>query len=154
MMPIAKLIASCLGIGYIKKGAGTAAALFYCLLWWVGKIGESSIMLQLAIIILLFFGGVWSATLLEKKWGHDSARVVIDEVVGMAITLLLVPTSWPPVLVGFLLFRVLDIVKPLGIKTMEKLNAGWGVMMDDVLAALYAFILLRVLLILKPDFIV
>jgi phosphatidylglycerophosphatase A len=91
----------------------------------------------------LLFLGIFSAGKVEAEWGTDSYRVVIDEVVGMGITLLFVPVRWPYLLIGLLLFRFFDIVKPLYIRKMENLDGGWGVMMDDVLAGVYANLLLQ-----------
>jgi phosphatidylglycerophosphatase A len=82
---------------------------------------------------------------MERRWGKDNFRIVIDEVVGMLCTLLFVPLRWPFILTGLVLFRFFDIAKPLYIRNMEDLKGGWGVMMDDVLAGLYSNLLLQVL---------
>jgi phosphatidylglycerophosphatase A len=74
----------------------------------------------------------------EVIWGKDSSKVVIDEVAGMAITLLLVPQNITYVLIGLIAFRFFDIVKPLGVRRLEQLPKGWGVMADDLLAGFYA----------------
>jgi phosphatidylglycerophosphatase A len=144
MRRIHRLVSTCLGIGYIPKGGGTVAAGVCCVAWyfaWRGGIGH--FWLPLLITLGLLFLGVYSAGKVETEWGKDSYRIVIDEVAGMCLTLLFVPVRWPYVLTGLLLFRFFDIVKPLYIRKMENLNGGWGVMMDDVLAALYANLLLQ-----------
>jgi phosphatidylglycerophosphatase A len=92
----------------------------------------------------LFFVGVYTATLVEKEWGHDSNRVVIDEVHGMLVSLFLLPSGWQYLLAAFVLFRFFDIAKPLGVKKMENFRSGWGVMLDDVLAGLYSNVLLQI----------
>lgn len=89
-------------------------------------------------LFFFFLLGVRSSSKLEAKWGKDSSKIVIDEVVGMWIALLLVPSGWFYTILVFLLFRFFDIIKPFFIKRMEKLKGGWGVMMDDVLAGIYA----------------
>jgi phosphatidylglycerophosphatase A len=81
----------------------------------------------------------------ESMWGKDSNKIVIDEVAGMMITLLFIPVQFKFVLAGLVLFRFFDIAKPLFIKKMELLPEGWGVMADDVLAGLYANILLQII---------
>jgi phosphatidylglycerophosphatase A len=79
----------------------------------------------------------------EKNWGKDNQKVVIDEVAGMCISLLLVPLSVPYVAAGLILFRFFDITKPLYIRKAEHLPGGWGVMLDDVLAGIYTNLLLQ-----------
>jgi phosphatidylglycerophosphatase A len=141
---IHRLVASCLGIGYIPKGGGTVAAVVCCIAWyfaWRG--GIEPFWLPLLITLGLLFLGVYSAGKVEAGWGKDSYRIVIDEVVGMCLTLLFVPVRWPYLSIGLLLFRFFDIAKPLFIRKMENLDGGWGVMMDDVLAGVYANLLLQ-----------
>lgn len=129
-----------LGIGYIRKGGGTVAALAFTLLWWFFPVNwYGSIFIQLGFCVLLFGIGTLSAHQMEPQWGKDSYRVVIDEVAGMAITLVAVPHDWRFALAGLLAFRFFDIVKPLGVRRMEQFNGGWGVMADDMLAGLYAW---------------
>src|SRR5690606_26458527 len=97
-----------------------------------------------AIFTLVITGlGIWSANEVEQLWGKDSNKVVIDEVVGMCITLLFIPISIKYIVIGLLLFRFFDIAKPLFIRRMESLKGGWGVMADDVLAGIYSNIVLQ-----------
>lgn len=139
-----KLISTSLGIGYIGKGAGTVAAVFCCICWylvWAGNYPPA--ILSLIITVVIVFAGVWSSTMVVPIWGKDPQRVVIDEVAGMAVGLLFVPVNVKYLLCGLILFRFFDIVKPLFIRKMENLPGGWGIMMDDVLAGLYTNILLQ-----------
>lgn len=96
---------------------------------------------------LLFIAGVWSAGETEKFLSRkDPSPVVIDEVVGQMITFLLWPhAAWKTLLAGFVLFRVLDIAKPFPAGRAERLAAGWGIMVDDVVAGIYALIALALL---------
>ena len=134
-----KLIASVLGIGYVK-GGGTVAAVVCCALLYLARPGGA--LLDLGPALLLTAGllalGTLAAQRVEPLWGKDSYRVVIDEVAGMWVGMLLVPITGPRLLVGLVLFRFFDIVKPLFIRKMEQLPGGVGVMMDDVLAGIYA----------------
>lgn len=144
MIKAARAIATC-GIGYMGKGGGSVAAAAYCVVWLLVAENIStvwSIVLALAILFL----GTWSSYKVESGWGHDSSKVVIDEVAGMMITLLWAPVNFKYALAGFILFRFFDILKPLGIKSAERLPGGWGVMADDVLAGVYAFALLRLVI--------
>lgn len=136
-----KLIATGLGIGYFGKGSGTLAAACCCAIWYAT--GGGNVMETSAITLGLLSIGVWSATKVEKYWGVDSSRVVIDEIAGMCIALLFLPVTLVTVLTGLLLFRFFDIVKPLYIRKAEKLPGGWGVMADDVLAGIYSNVILQ-----------
>jgi phosphatidylglycerophosphatase A len=142
MMLTAKLISTCLGIGYIQKGAGTVAALLFCVIWYLAgeQISFSWALAHVAAALLL---GLWAAGVVEKQWGKDSNRVVIDEWLGMAVSLLALPLSAGLVVCALVLFRFFDILKPLGIRRVEKLPSGWGVMADDLLAGIYTNCLLQ-----------
>jgi phosphatidylglycerophosphatase A len=146
MMILAKAIATCLGIGYIEKGAGTLSALFYCLLWYLIGISYLHLGIQLLIILILFCAGVVVSNMLEKEWGHDSNKIVIDEVLGMSIGLFLVPLDLRYVLLAFILFRFFDIVKPFYIRKAESFAKGWGVMLDDFLAGIYTSVILHIVI--------
>ena len=154
MGSIHRLISTCLGIGYTPKGGGTIAAAVCCIAWyfaWAGGNEHFSIgITQLGVTVALFFIGVYSAEKVEAAWGEDSYRVVIDEVAGMALTLCFVPVKGPYIALGLLFFRFFDIVKPLGIRKMERLKGGWGVMLDDMLAGVYANLLLQIVVLIKP----
>ena len=89
-----------------------------------------------------------SADRVEEIWGKDHNRVVFDEVAGMCITLLFVPLKWEYTLIGLILFRFFDILKPLYIRKLEELPGGWGVMADDVLAGIYANVILQLVVVL------
>lgn len=90
-----------------------------------------------------------SAGRVEEIWGKDHNRVVIDEVAGMCITLLFVPLKWQYTLIGLIFFRFFDILKPLGIRKLEELPGGWGVMADDILAGIYANVILQLVLVFE-----
>ncbi|PSK95013.1 phosphatidylglycerophosphatase A family protein [Taibaiella chishuiensis] len=147
-MNLSKTIASIFGIGYIRKGGGTVAAAFAVLVWWLlfrnGTAAAWPVLLTIAVTAL----GVAVGNQVERDWGKDSYRVVIDEVAGMFISVLFVPLDWKWLLTGFVLFRFFDIAKPLYIRKMEAWKGGWGVMMDDVLAGIYANIILQVIIVL------
>src|SRR5580704_9976859 len=118
----ARIISTGLGIGYIKKGAGSVAALATCAVWYftLSHRPTNNILVG-AVILAIFIIGVWSATMVEKIWGTDSRRVVIDEIGGMCVSLFLVPVYFPFIIIGFIFFRFFDIVKPLYIRKSEVL---------------------------------
>jgi phosphatidylglycerophosphatase A len=145
MMTVQKIIASCLRIGYIK-GGGTIAAAIVCVPWYLTWKTGSHEWLTLAVTAAVTALGIWTAKGVEKDWGKDSSRVVIDEAAGMMISLLFVPVTIPYMITGFVLFRLLDITKPLLIRKTESLPGGWGVMMDDILAGVYTNLLLHTIM--------
>jgi phosphatidylglycerophosphatase A len=147
-MNVYKMIASCLGIGYIK-GGGTIAATLYTILWLVVRPPINNLLSQAAVFVLLTVVGVFVSDKLEIIWGKDSSRIVIDEAAGMGCTLLFMPHHWHYALAGLAAFRFFDIVKPLYISSAEKLPGGWGVMADDVVAGIYANLLLQLIVITK-----
>jgi phosphatidylglycerophosphatase A len=144
-----KLVATSLGIGYIGKGAGTVAAVACCICWYLAWAGAYQQIPAVVITVIILFVGVWSSNKVVPLWGEDPARVVIDEVAGMCISMLFLPVNVKYVLCALLLFRFFDIVKPLYIKKMELLPGGWGIMMDDVLAGIYTNILLQLVVAFK-----
>ena len=131
--------------GYAPVAPGTAGSLVglgvYALVRWYGGPGLEAITF-LAVVVL----GVWSATVGEWHFGKtDPGHVVIDEVAGMLLTLLWLPVTWLGALVGFLAFRLSDIVKPFPAGSAERLPRGWGVMADDLVAGVYAHLVVRLM---------
>lgn len=141
-----KLIASWFGIGYIK-GGGTIAAAVTCglvyLLWQIPYGQNAWVFLGLTVMITLL--GIYVGDKVEPFWGKDSSRVVIDEVAGLMVTILFLPVNVYILLIGFVLFRFFDILKPLYIRRLEALPGGTGVMLDDVAAGIYGNIVLHIL---------
>lgn len=147
-----QLIATGCGVGFFPYGPGTMGALSAIVVWYLLSLlvsMPSLIGITLALVVLFTFLGAWSATVSERYWGEDPSRVVIDEVVGQWIVLLAIPANFQlwHVVVALALFRFFDIVKPLGVRKMENFKGGWGIMADDILAGVYGFIVLQLLLI-------
>lgn len=138
-----KTIGSVLGIGFLPKGGGSAAAAAYCFLMVFFPLNH--IVKEIILLFIVLVVGVWSASEVERDWGTDSSKVVIDEVAGMMISVMFVPKKILYIIPAFILFRFFDIVKPLGIRRTEKLPSGWGVMADDVLSGVYTWILMMVI---------
>src|SRR5690349_21778806 len=138
-----KLISTSLGIGYIK-GGGTIASVLCCVcLYFTRACGINVSWIAIFIALAIFAIGVYSADKVEPYWGKDNYRVVIDEIAGMYITMLFIPLSVSTLVTGFIFFRLFDILKPFYIRKLEKLPGGVGVMMDDVLAGVYANLVLQ-----------
>lgn len=146
-MNINKYIASFSGIGYIGKGGGTIAALVAMLVWYWGfNLMFENLAVYLLICFLTCIIGIYVSYKVEFIWGHDSNRIVIDEVFGMLISLLFVPQQLWMGFAAFVLFRIFDIRKPLYIKKMEQFKGGLGVMADDFLAGIYTLICMQILI--------
>ena len=153
MTRLAVFVATVAYCGYFPFAPGTvgsAAGLgVYLLVWWTASpVGE------VALILGLFAAGVWAGTTAERYFGGiDPGPVVIDEVVGMLITLAFIHVGWSGALVGFMLFRIFDVIKPFPAGRFESLHGGLGVMADDAMAAIYANVSLRLLMWLLPAWI-
>jgi phosphatidylglycerophosphatase A len=142
---LALALATVLGIGYAPVAPGTFGSAAGLVLW---AILPSTPAVQGATITALFIAGSWSGSAAERHFGRtDPGQVVIDEVMGMLITLFMIPVGWLGATVGFLLFRVADVIKPWPANRLERLHGGVGVMADDAMAAVYANIALRLALV-------
>lgn len=132
--------------GFWPWGPGTAGALLATLIWFgcSAFLGGAVLVLTTILLILVFqVLGIWAANRLEPYWGEDPSRVVVDEMVGVWIALLAAPAGHLYYgIAAFVLFRFFDIVKPFGVRHMEKMGGGVGVMMDDVLAGMYSYFVL------------
>jgi phosphatidylglycerophosphatase A len=104
------------------------------------------------VLIATFVVGIWSASVAERVLGgKDPGPVVIDEVLGILITFAFLDVGVAGAITGFFLFRLFDVVKPYPAGRLEILPGGFGVMMDDAMAALYSHAALRLLVTFKPD---
>ena len=134
-------IATVFGIGYVPFASGTFGAAAGLVLWWLLP-GTAAA--QAAAILVLLALGSWSGSVAERHFGtNDPSAVVIDEVMGMLITLFMIPVGWAGAMFGFFLFRAADVIKPFPANRFERLPGGFGVMADDGMAAVYANLALR-----------
>jgi len=128
-------------VGYVPVAPGTFGSLVAIPLFWLfAGVQRDSVALSLVVFALLTLAACWVAAQAEVILReHDSHAIVIDEIVGyLAATLFLTPT-WSHAVVAFLIFRVLDIVKPFPASYVdERLAGGYGVVLDDVVSGLYA----------------
>jgi phosphatidylglycerophosphatase A len=139
--------------GYFPIAPGTvgsaAGLVVYLLVWWT-----QSPLVEIALIAAAFAAGTWAATHAERYFGGiDPGPVVIDEVLGMLVTLAFIPAGWSAMLAGFVLFRVFDVIKPYPADRLEKFHGGFGIMADDAMAGVYANLALRLLMWLLPGWI-
>ncbi|MBK8194625.1 MAG: phosphatidylglycerophosphatase A [Lewinellaceae bacterium] len=142
-----KLIANGFGSGLLPLAPGTWGSAVACLFVWpLMWVAPPVAYLILTVLIVVFsWLCVKAVDLFEPEWGKDPGKVVADEMVGMWLTLVGLPLNLVNIGLGFALFRFFDIAKPMGIRRMEAIPGGWGVVLDDVMAGVYANILLQVL---------
>jgi len=137
-------VATFFGAGFGKPGPGTWGSVATVLLWaafaWLAH--PTPLILLYALFLLIGFAlllGIPASTVVARESGrHDPQFVVIDEVAGQAIALLGSHANWRHALIALALFRLLDITKPFPARQLEQLPAGWGIVLDDVAAGLYA----------------
>lgn len=153
MTRLAVFIATVGYTGYFPVAPGTvgsaAGLVVYLLVWW-----SQSPFVEVGLIAGLFAAGVWAGTTAERYFGGiDPGPIVIDEVVGMLITLAFIPVGPSGAIAGFFLFRLFDVIKPFPARRLESLHGGLGVMADDAMAAIYANLALRGVMALAPGWI-
>lgn len=146
------ILSTGLGTGFIPGAPGTAGA-FLALLIWIGLYFVlSPVWLAVATVLLVvgsLFVGVWTDNVMERYWGEDPRAVVIDEFFGTWVAALAALFVDGPAYVsialattGFVLFRIIDITKPLGCRWIDRhVHGGWGCMLDDALAGFYALLI-------------
>jgi phosphatidylglycerophosphatase A len=137
-------------LGYAPVAPGTFGSAAGLVVFYLVRTADS-VAVELAAIAALFAVGVWAGTIAEHHFGGvDPGPVVLDEVVGMLITLCLLPVNGTGAFVGFLVFRILDVVKPFPSARFEKLPGGLGVMADDGMAAIYGNLAMRGMIAVAP----
>ena len=139
----AVLIATCFGAGLVRWAPGTVASALALPLAWLLRSYTGTLGLAVATLVLIAIG-IWAAGACERRTGtRDSSAIVIDEVAGQFIALLLVPPTIALYAVGFVLFRLFDVVKPWPISLLDRrVKGGLGVMLDDIVAGALAAVLL------------
>ncbi|MGA9119370.1 MAG: phosphatidylglycerophosphatase A [Bacteroidota bacterium] len=164
---LARLIGTGCFVGYVPWASGTFGALVGCAILLIPGVWTPGLLLPL--IGVTFSAGVWSSAVIARHEGHrltgiaartkerfqpgkhgapDPSIVVIDEIVGMWISAASLPPSLPLLGLCFILFRLFDIVKPPPAAWVERVPHGWGIMLDDVIAGLYANLATRLILVI------
>jgi phosphatidylglycerophosphatase A len=130
-------------IGFFPFAPGTVGSAAGVAVYLAARHAAIPYLEVLLIAGLLVAGIVFTGPCEEDLQCTDPGPIVIDEVMGMLITVFMIPVGWAGLLLGFLLFRVLDVAKPFPARQLEHLHGGYGVMLDDAMAAVYANLLLR-----------
>lgn len=146
---LATALATGLGSGYAPIAPGTAGSALGLLLFWPLQLLPAAAQIT-AVVALSLLGALAAGRVAASVGLEDPGIVVVDEVVGMWASLVLLPFTPAVAAAGFLLFRILDVVKPYPARDLEKLPRGWGIMADDLMAGVYANLLLRVGLVVWP----
>ncbi len=146
MKSFSRIFATFFGVGYLPIAPGTIASFLMILLYkyylhtwnWPAYLG---------ILVFVFISGALASSVYaETTKKEDPRSVVIDEVLGQLIVLFRMPPTWPLLVASFVLFRILDILKPFLIKESENFPRGWGIMMDDVVSGVCAGIFINLYL--------
>jgi phosphatidylglycerophosphatase A len=142
------VVATWFGTGLVPVAPGTFGTLATVpLVSGLNQLGTIYKALGLAIIIA---GAIWASGQYQALTGRaDPREVVIDEVAGFSLTMLLLPFSWMTLGLGFVFFRLFDILKPYPMKKLEGLRGGVGIVIDDLVAAIYSFVCVRLILFLQ-----
>ena len=148
------LVASLFGIGFIPFMPGTFGSLaafgIYMLIpasfWFYGQY------IVMGLLLVLSLAAVFISRAAEKILGEDAGSIVIDELLGYFVATLFLPHNWLIGLYAFILFRVFDIAKPFPIYRSQRISGGWGVVIDDLIAGLYANLLIQILIRIYPSF--
>lgn len=140
---LTRLLATGFFSGYSPVASGTTGSLIGLAVYALP--GFENPWVLACSIVAVFFVGIRVAGAMERVFGHDPAQVTIDEIVGMWIALLALPKSLALAAGAFLLFRIFDIIKPFPARKFDDMKGGWGIMMDDVIAGVYANAVLRLL---------
>lgn len=138
-----KIIGSAFFTGYIPIASGTFGSLVGVLFYFIP--GFENLFIILPAIIILFVYGVFVATKFEKVYGKDPSQCTVDEIVGTWIALIAIPKTILLTLTSFLIWRALDIIKPFPARDSEKLNGGWGIMIDDVISGFYSLLIIHLI---------
>jgi phosphatidylglycerophosphatase A len=136
-----KIIGSGFYTGYIPIASGTFGSLAAIVIFYIP--GFERLEIIIPAIILLFAYGIFVSSKFEKAYGNDPSQCTVDEIVGTWIALIALPKTILIAITSFLIWRVLDIVKPFPANASEKLPGGFGIMMDDVISGFYALILVH-----------
>jgi phosphatidylglycerophosphatase A len=137
---LAVVIATVGGIGYAPVAPGTVASAVTALALWIIPFSPLTLAVWLMAVIAV---GTWAAHVAEPQLGgHDPGAIVVDEVAGMIVSVVCLPLTPAVLFAGFVLFRIFDVVKPAPARVSQRLPGGIGVMVDDLIAGVYALIVL------------
>ena len=145
-----KLIGSGLYSGYSPVASGTVASFVALLIYFIPGFEQLYLIISVSILSLLI--GIPLGSKFEKIYGKDPKQCTIDEFAGMWISLIALPKSIGIAITTFFIWRILDIIKPPPARKLEKINGGFGIMIDDVVSAIYTLLIMHVIVYLAGKF--
>lgn len=136
------------GSGCSPKAPGTMGTLVGVIIYLVLQTFTPNVWFYCGVVLVMFGAGIWICGYTAKQFGsHDHGSIVWDEIVGYLVTMIMVPNQWLWIAAGFVLFRLFDILKPWPISWADKaVRNGFGIMLDDLLAAIYSLLILQIIL--------
>lgn len=145
-----KFIGSGFFTGYSPIASGTVGSIAAILIYLIPGFEQLIIIIPAIIIFLIY--GIYLGNKFEVEYGKDPAQCTVDEIVGTWISLVAIPKTIGIVVAAFLIWRILDIIKPPPARGLEKLNGGLGIMMDDVVSGIYTLIIMHLIVYLIGKF--
>jgi phosphatidylglycerophosphatase A len=141
-----RAFASGLFSGYSPIASGTAGSIVGLIIYFIPGFEQPYYIVPACVIV--FLAGIKAGDIMESYYGHDPAEMTVDEILGMWLTLFLLPKSIVVAVTGFFVFRILDILKPFPARKFDATRGGFGIMMDDVISAFYSNLILQVLFVI------
>jgi phosphatidylglycerophosphatase A len=141
-----KLLGSGFYTGYIPIASGTFASAAALVIYFIPNFEKVYIIIPSIIFFTVI--GIFIGNKFEQVYGKDPSECTIDEVIGMWISLLFLPKNIYISIGCFLLWRILDIIKPYPARNMEKLKGGFGIIVDDVVSGIYSCLLMNIIVII------
>lgn len=145
-----KIIGSGFYSGYSPIASGTVGSTVGIIIYLVP--GFENLFIIIPATFVLFVYGIFIGTKFEAEYGKDPAQCTVDEVVGTWISLIALPKTIFIIVATFLLWRILDIIKPPPARNLEKLKGGLGIMIDDVISGIYTLIIMHLVVYLSGTF--
>ena len=145
-----KIIGSGFYSGYSPVVSGTVGSAVAIIIYLIP--GFENLFIIIPVSIILFIYGIFVGTKFEAEYGKDPAQCTVDEFVGTWISLIALPKTIFIVIAAFLLWRILDIIKPPPARNLEKLKGGLGIMIDDVISGVYTLIIMHLVVYLAGTF--
>ena len=145
-----KIIGSGFYTGYFPIASGTVGSIAAIMIYLIP--GFEQLFILIPSILIFAFYGIYIGTKFEVQYGKDPKECTVDEVVGTWISLIALPKTFLIILTTFLVWRILDIIKPPPARNLERLNGGYGIMIDDVISGFYTLIIMHLVVYLFGKF--
>ena len=145
-----KFIGSGFYTGFFPVASGTVASLAAIIIYLIPGFEQLFIIIPFTLIFLLY--GIFVGTKFEAQYGKDPSECTVDEIVGTWISLIALPKSVLIIVITFIIWRLLDIIKPPPARKLEKLKGGLGIMTDDIISGLYTLLIMHVVVYLSGKF--